>query len=183
MFDLEWLDIKLFYLINNGTQNRAFDILMPWVTNRNNWWPLIGAIVVYLLVFGKRKGRAAILVVGVAVGLSDFTASSVIKPFFDRIRPCHMLEGVNLLANCTKSYSFPSSHASNIFAMAVAGSYYFKKAAIPLFILAFTIGYSRVYVGVHYPFDVLGGFVLGGTVAAGIVWIEKKMSGGLKAKG
>lgn len=175
MFDLEWLDIKLFYLINNSTQNQVFDVLMPWITNRNNWWPLIGAIVFYLLVFGERKGRVAVVVVGVAVGLSDFTASSVIKPMFGRIRPCHMLEGVNLLANCTKSYSFPSSHAANIFALAVAGSYYFKRAAAPLFILAFMIGYSRVYVGVHYPFDVLGGFAWGGTIAAGVVWVERRM--------
>ncbi|MDO8444771.1 MAG: phosphatase PAP2 family protein [Deltaproteobacteria bacterium] len=175
MLDVEWLDIKLFYLINNGTQNRAFDILMPWVTNRNNWWPLIGAIVVYLLVFGKRKGRVAILVVGVAVGLSDFTASSVIKPMLDRIRPCHILEGVNLLVNCTKSYSFPSSHAANIFALAVAGSYYYRSAIAPLFILAIVIGYSRVYVGVHYPFDVLGGYVWGGLIAVVVVWMERKI--------
>lgn len=175
MFDLEWLDIKLFYFINSDTQNKVFDILMPWVTNRNNWWPLIGIVVVYLLAFGKRKGRVAVLVIGIAVGLSDFTASSVIKPMFGRIRPCHLLEGVNLLANCTRSYSFPSSHASNIFALAVAGSYYFRRAMVPLFILAFAIAYSRVYVGVHYPFDVIGGAFWGGMIAAGVVWVERKI--------
>lgn len=175
MFDVEWLDIKLFYLINNGTQNRVFDLLMPWITNRNNWWLLIGAIVICLLVFGGKKGRVAVVAIAVAVGISDYTASSLIKPFVARIRPCNVLEGVNLLVGCTKSYSFPSSHASNIFALAVAGSYYFRKAMYPLIFLAFMIGYSRIYVGVHYPLDVLGGFIWGGMVAAGVVWVERRI--------
>ncbi len=177
MFDLEWLDIKLFYLINNGTQNRIFDFLMPWVTKRDNWWPFIGAALIYLLAFGKRKGRVAVVVIGISVGLSDFIASSIIKPFFDRIRPCHMLEGVNLLVTCTKSYSFPSSHAANIFALAVAGSYYFRRVSVPLFILAFLISYSRIYVGVHYPFDVIGGALLGVMISAGVIWGERKVWG------
>ena len=175
MFDIEWLDIKLFYLINNGTQNKFFDHLMPWITNRNNWWPVIGAVVFYLLYFGEKKGRVAVVAIAVAVGISDYTASSLIKPFIARIRPCNVLEGVNLLVNCTKAYSFPSSHASNILALAVAGSYYFRNAMYPLILLAFMVGYSRIYVGVHYPLDVLGGFVWGGTVAAGVVWVERRI--------
>ena len=175
MLDVEWLDIKLFYLINNGTQNQIFDILMPWITKRNNWWPFIGAALIYLLAFGKRKGRAAVVVVGISVGLSDYTASSVIKPFIDRIRPCHILEGVNLLVTCTKSSSFPSSHAANIFALAVAGSYYFRRASVPLFILAFLISYSRIYVGVHYPFDVVGGALFGTMISIGVIYVERKI--------
>lgn len=177
MFDLEWLDIKLFYLINNGTQNRVFDFLMPLITNRNNWWPVIGAVVFYLLIFGGKKGRTAVVAIAVAVGISDYTASSVIKPLAGRTRPCNVLEGVHLLVNCTRSFSFPSSHASNIFALAVSGGFYYRKALIPLLILAFVIGYSRTYVGVHYPFDVLGGFAWGGMIAAGVIWIERKISG------
>lgn len=175
MFDMEWLDVKLFYLINNDTRNSLFDFLMPLITNRDNWWPLIGAVVFYLLFFEGKKGRVAVVALAVAVGISDYTASSLIKPFVARIRPCNVLEGVNLLVNCTKSHSFPSSHASNILALAVAGSFYFRRAMIPLFALAFLVGYSRVYVGVHYPLDVLGGFVWGGIVAAGIVWAERRI--------
>lgn len=172
---IESLDIKLFYLINNGTQNKLFDLLMPAITNRDNWWPLIGAAIFYLLILGGKKGRAAVIVIAVAVWISDFTASSLIKPLVARTRPCNIIEGVNLLVNCTTSYSFPSSHASNIFAMAVTGSCYFRRVAFPLFILAFFIGYSRIYVGVHYPLDVLGGFVWGGGIAAGVVWVERRI--------
>lgn len=172
---IEWLDIRLFYLINNWTQNKLFDVLMPWVTNFSNWWPLIVPTVIWLLIRGGRKGRVAVIVIAIAVGLSDYTTSKVIKVLIGRIRPCKVLEGVHLLAYCGK-YSFPSSHAANIFALATAGSYYYRRAAILLFSLALVVGYSRVYVGVHYPFDVLGGFVWGGFISGSLIWLERKVS-------
>lgn len=171
---IEWLDTKLFYLINIGTQNRFFDLLMPLVTNFNNWLPLIVPVVIGLLVWGGRKGRVAVIVIAIAVGLSDYTSGKILKYLIGRIRPCNALEGVHLLVYCGK-FSFPSSHAANMSALTVIGSYYYRKALVPLFILALVIGYSRVYVGVHYPFDVLGGFIWGGTVAMWVVWVEKRI--------
>ena len=182
MIDIEWLDIKLFYLINNGMQNRLFDILMPWLTEISNWWPLIVPTVIGLLIWGGKKGRVAVIVIVVAVGLSDYTSGGILKYMIGRIKPCNYLEGVNLLVYCGK-YSFPSSHAANMFAVAVTGSYYYRKARIPLFILAAVIGYSRVYVGVHFPFDVLGGFIWGGMVATAVIWVEKRISDKKKKAG
>ena len=182
MIDIEWLDIKLFYLINNGMQNRLFDILMPWLTEISNWWPLIAPTVIGLLIWGGKKGRVAVIVIVVAVGLSDYTSGGILKYMIGRIKPCNYLDGVNLLVYCGK-YSFPSSHAANMFAVAVTGSYYYRKARTPLFILAAVIGYSRVYVGVHFPFDVLGGFVWGGMVAAAVIWVEKRISDKKKKAG
>ncbi|MBI4745023.1 MAG: phosphatase PAP2 family protein [Deltaproteobacteria bacterium] len=179
MIDVEWLDIKLFYLINNGMQNRLFDILMPWLTEFSNWWPLIVPTVVGLLIWGGKKGRVAVIVIIAAAGLSDYTSGKILKHLIGRIKPCNYLENVNLLAYCGK-YSFPSSHAANIFAVAVTGSYYYRKSAVPLFILALIIGYSRVYVGVHFPFDVLGGFVWGGLIAAAVIRAEKRVSDKMK---
>lgn len=173
---IEWLDIRLFYLINSGTKNHIFDLLMPWLTEPKNWLPLIIPTVIGLLVWGGRKGRIAVIVIVVAVGLSDFISGKILKDLIGRLRPCNVLENVNLLVYCGK-YSFPSSHASNIIALAISGSYYFRKALIPLFTLAAVIGYSRIYVGVHYPLDILGGFVLGGIIASLVIYMEKRISG------
>lgn len=178
---IEWLDIKLFYLLNNGTKNHLFDILMPWLTEPKNWLPIIVPTVIGLLIWGGRKGRIAVLVIVVAVGLSDFISGKILKDLIGRLRPCNVLDGVNLLVYCGK-YSFPSSHASNIIALAVAGSYYFRRAAVPLFILAAVIGYSRIYVGVHYPLDILGGYLLGGMIAASVIYVEKRISDKKRAK-
>ena len=174
MIYIEWLDIKLFYLINIGTQNRFFDLIMPLVTNFNNWLPLIVPVVIGMLVWGDKKGRVAVILIAIAVGLSDYTTSKILKYLIGRIRPCNVLEGVHLLVYCGK-YSFTSSHAANMSALTVIGSYHYRKAMVPLIVLALIIGYSRVYVGFHYPFDVLGGFIWGGTVAMGVVWVEKRI--------
>ena len=171
---LNRLDIMLFYVINNGTQNSFFDVLMPFITNVNNWWPVIAVTVIGLLVWGGKKGRVAVVAIVIAVGVSDYSSGKILKYLIGRIRPCNVLDGVHLLVYCGK-YGFPSSHAANIFALAVTGSYYYRRAMIPLLILAFAIGYSRVYVGVHYPFDVLGGYVWGGVIAAGIIVAEKRL--------
>lgn len=172
---IEWLDIKLFFLINTGTQNRFFDIMMPFVTEPRNWWPLIALVVIGLLFRGGTRGRVAVLVIAIALGISDYTTGKILKELIGRLRPCNVLEGINLLVYCGQ-YGFPSSHASNILALAVAGSYYYRRATIPLFTLAVVIGYSRIYVGVHYPFDVLGGYVWGGMIATGVILIERKIS-------
>lgn len=170
-----WLDTKLFYLINIGTQNRFFDLLMPFVTNFKNWWPLIVPVVIGLLGWGGKKGRVAVVVIAIAVGVSDYSSGKVIKYLIGRIRPCNVLEGVHLLVYCGK-YSFPSSHASNMAAMLITAGYYYKKALIPLFVLTVVIGYSRIYVGVHYPLDVMGGYVWGCAVGLGTIMAAKRLT-------
>jgi len=174
MSHLEQIDVKLFFLINKGMQNSFFDLLMPFVTNFRNWWPVIVPSVILLLIRGGRKGRVAVIVIAITIGPSDYSSGKVLKHIFSRLRPCNVLDGVHLLSYCSK-YGFPSSHASNMAALTIIVSYYYRKMLVPLIILAVIIGYSRVYVGVHYPFDVLGGYVWGSLVAAGVIWLERKM--------
>jgi undecaprenyl-diphosphatase len=154
-------DKVIFYFINNGTHNRLFDVVMPFLTDIDNWRIPLAVIWAGLLIFGGKKGRLAALLAGVCLALTDQLSSSVLKPYFARVRPCNTLENVRLLVNCTRAFSFPSSHATNFFAQAALFSYTYRKLTPVLFPLAVLIGYSRVYVGVHFPFDVLCGALLG----------------------
>jgi len=108
--------------------------------------------------------------------LSDQMCNSVIKPWVGRVRPCNVLENVHLLINCINSFSFPSSHATNIFTGTILLSFVYRKFRIPLLIIAVLVAYSRVYVGVHYPFDVLGGTALGILCALLVIVLYKLLS-------
>jgi undecaprenyl-diphosphatase len=155
------LDTALFYFLNVKLQNGFFNFLMPILTNLSYWRIPLGLMVVLLLIFGKKKGRITVILLVLGITLSDQTCNSLIKPLVGRIRPCNVLENIHLLINCTKSYSFPSSHAMNMFTGVTLLSYSYRKMKVILFIIAILVSYSRICVGVHYPFDVLAGAVLG----------------------
>ncbi|MFQ6091691.1 MAG: phosphatase PAP2 family protein [bacterium] len=161
-------DKTLFYILNNGTHNRLFDVVMPFLTDIDNWRIPLAVVWVGLLVFGGKKGRIVALLAGVCLALTDQLSSSLLKPYFARTRPCNALDHVRLLVSCTKAYSFPSSHATNIFAQATLFSFKYRKLTPILVLLALLVGFSRVYVGVHFPFDIIFGAVLG-TVCAAVV--------------
>ena len=155
------LDTALFYFLNVKLQNGFFDFLMPILTNLDYWRIPLGLGVILLFVFGKKKGRIAVILLVLGITLSDQVCNNLIKPLVGRIRPCNVLENIHLLVNCTKSYSFPSSHAMNMFTGVTLLSYSYRKIRVILFIMAILVSYSRIYVGVHYPFDVLAGAILG----------------------
>jgi undecaprenyl-diphosphatase len=92
-------------------------------------------------------------------------SASVFKPFFERLRPCHSLDEVRLLVNCGGKYGFPSSHATNISGFAMLFSIIYSRYWYWFWLIAVLIGFSRIYVGVHYPGDVLFGYVIGILIA------------------
>ena len=155
------IDTSVFYILNNKATNVVFDFLMPILTNLDYWKIPLAVMVVLLAIFGKRKGRMAVVLLVLGVALSDQISSTVVKPLVGRIRPCNVLENVRLLVNCTKSLSFPSGHATNMFTGTLILSSVYRKLQIPLIIIAILVAYSRIYVGVHYPLDVLIGSFLG----------------------
>ncbi|MFM9951378.1 MAG: phosphatase PAP2 family protein, partial [Saprospiraceae bacterium] len=114
------------------------------------------------------KGAFFILAVIVAASLADMTSSRLIKQNVERLRPCNepeIKEQVNLLVHCGGGYSFTSSHAANHFAVAVflcftLGRLY-RRIRLPLLLWAASIAYGQVYVGIHYPLDVVCGALLG----------------------
>jgi undecaprenyl-diphosphatase len=167
------LDTALFYAINTGLTSSFLDALMPFITEKSNFLVVILAAVVFIIARGSRKEVLGLAILVVAVLTSDFLSNGF-KNVFLRVRPCHALEGVNLLVGCGGSYSFPSGHATNIFTAMVFLSWMYRKLA-PLFILvAISVAYSRVYVGVHYPIDIIGGAVLGSATAAFFIEADRR---------
>jgi undecaprenyl-diphosphatase len=152
-------DQALFYLIN-GAWSPQLDLLMPFITNKWNFVVPTVIVSAYVAVRGGRPGRLMIAASIVLVLCADGSAT-VLRSLFHRTRPCHVLTGVRLLVGCTDSFSFPSNSAANVFALAVVVVFFYRKLAVPAFVAATLVGYSRVYVGVHYPLDVFGGALLG----------------------
>ncbi|MFQ5441403.1 MAG: phosphatase PAP2 family protein [Thermodesulfobacteriota bacterium] len=157
-------DASLFHIINRGLSNPFFDFLMPFITDKSHLVFVILAAALLVFFKGRRRDVRGLVLVLVTVLVSDFF-SSTFKNVFLRVRPCHGLEDVLLLVGCGGSYSMPSGHATNIFAAMVLLSTRYKKFTPLFLLLAAAVAYSRVYVGVHYPLDVIAGAALG-TVCA-----------------
>ena len=173
-------DQQLFYFLNQGIQNWFFDAILPFFTDihRKPVGIAILAILWFLLLTkGGRHGRIAALLLIPTIALSDQLSSSFLKFLIDRPRPCHELPNVHLLVGCGSGYSFPSSHAVNNFAAAVVLSYFMPRWVWSFICYASIIAFSRIYIGVHYPSDVLAGAVIGSLVGFLVIvvfhWIEE----------
>lgn len=158
---LSRLDVSLFHFFNVTLANPVFDKIMPVITQTAYWRPVAAAAAIFWLWKGGNKGRWAVLFGLVAWGGSDLVNSFLVKHFFARPRPCWTLADVHLLVGCGQIYSFPSGHAVTSFAIATFLGLVYRRARIGLFALAALVSYSRIAVGVHYPFDVLAGMAEG----------------------
>ena len=157
------IDRALFALLNGTLTHPVLDTVMTFITTQENWYPVLLGLWIALLIWGGRRGRIAAAALVVAVAATDQMTCSVLKPLFHRVRPCNALapEEVRLLVDRSKAFSFPSAHAANSFAMATVVGWRFRKYAPYAFAVALAVAYSRVYVGVHYPFDSIAGALVG----------------------
>ena len=169
------IDRALFYLANTSFTTVFLDFFMPFITTKSNFIEVAFFLWAMFMIMGTWKTRKVLLLLFLVVTISDYLSSSILKEYFQRIRPCTELEGVRLLVGCGGSYSFPSSHSTNIFAAMVWLSLHYRRLT-PLFLtIAVLVAYSRIYVGVHYPLDVVGGACLGTSVALLFIAFETRV--------
>lgn len=171
MSDILSLDQTIFQFINGDLANPVLDWIMPWWRDKKTWIPVYLILAVFLVFKFKKDGAILLLATILTVGVADLASSKGMKPTFKRLRPCNemAMEGkVIERAGCGSGYSFTSSHATNHFALSVflllTLGRKFRRIKIPLLLWAASIAFGQVYVGVHYPFDILVGGLLGTTI-------------------
>ncbi len=158
------IDKFFFLLVNSYCSNAFLDLVFTTITEAKFWIiPAIAGVVFFV----KHERRKAVVVLGLAVitvAVTDPLSSQILKPIFGRHRPCHpdfFIAGGNFLAGMRTSLSFPSSHAMNMFAQAALFSCFYPSKTLVFYGFALMIGISRIYVGVHFPSDILGGALFG----------------------
>ena len=175
---LELIDKDILFFINQTVSNSLFDFIMPIITDEHNWTIPILILIIFLLFFNKGKGKIVLAIIIISLSINDYFCASILKPYFARLRPSHeFLEYINLLVPKGGKWSLPSNHASNIFALATIIGYFYSKTKFSMYFLAILVCLSRVYVGVHYPFDVITGALIGYSISWIIItgWIELKL--------
>jgi undecaprenyl-diphosphatase len=166
------LDQQLLLFLNS-LNSPFFDRLMWIISGRLTWVPLYLTILTVLTIRYRRKMYILVLMIAILITASD-RLSVLIKNTVKRPRPCHeqLLEGKVHIVNgrCGGLYGFVSSHASNSFSIALFTLLLIRKRkfSIAMIIWALLIGYSRIYLGVHYPGDVLFGSLLGALIGWGV---------------
>ena len=166
---IKQFDYSLFAKMNGQWHNSFFDVFFPFIREPAVWVPFYFFLVVFATINFKARGWFWVLFFLLNVMLSDYVSSTLIKDHFLRLRPCrdpYLFGHIRfLVAYCPVSSSFTSSHAVNHFAAAMFIFTTFRKFVSPkcaiLFLWAFAISYAQVYVGVHFPFDIFCGAIVG----------------------
>lgn len=172
------LDQQLFLTVNQGLANQFFDFLMPLLRNPYTWAPLYLFFIIFAIRNYKKKGVLMIVFLLIAFGLGDYTSASIVKPEVMRVRPCNDVsfkDQVTTRVRCGSGYSMPSSHATNHFAIGVFILMLFRRQWKPIVWLsllwAASISFAQIYVGVHYPGDILAGTLLGTAIGLFTSWL------------
>ena len=186
---IQSLDTQILLFSNHHLANPVFDILMP-ALSRQGYLLVIPFLLAVLLQGAKQRNDAGktyfaaaiwTFLIACAATYLAFMVEDWMKVAVARVRPCRAIEGIRLILPCPKSYSMPSGHAISSFAFAVP-LFYLTRRYVVLFgrlyplLLAALIAFSRLYLGVHYPSDVLVGGVLGAAIGIAISLLYEKIA-------
>jgi undecaprenyl-diphosphatase len=161
-------DTALLLLINTRWVCPFADGLMLLLSSETSLIPVLVVLLAYVFYKDWRKGLLVVFGIAVAVAIVDPLAARILKPWVARVRPCHELaDQVRTLTSCGGEFCFPSNHAANMAAMATVIGCRFPRLLVVGVPVALAVAYSRVYLGVHYPLDVVAGLVLGAVVGLG----------------
>ncbi|HEY3856280.1 MAG TPA: phosphatase PAP2 family protein [Verrucomicrobiae bacterium] len=158
---LQSLDVSLFRFINSSLSNGFFDWLMPFVSDSPWLTCILVGVCLWMLFAGGARGRICVLMLLLALCIGNWLVVDTIKNSVGRLRPFHVLDGVNLRIGMGGSMSMPSSHAANWFSATLVLFLYYRRTIWAMLPMAVLVSISRVYNGVHYPSDVLAGAILG----------------------
>jgi undecaprenyl-diphosphatase len=154
---------------------------MPVIRNPFTWVPLYFFLLLFMVLNYKWRGFAWMLGFLITFAIANHLSVEVIKPWVQRLRPCHdpIVEHFSrMVITCGGKFSFPSAHASNHFALAMfmflTLSRYFGRWLWVVFLWAFIISYAQVYVGAHFPGDIVGGTCVGLLTGSVTAWIYNR---------
>ena len=191
---LQWvdnIDKHLFRFVHLSLANSFFDAVMPIVRYPQTWIPLYAFLLFWIIRYHKQYAIKFVLLSVITFGITDSVSGSFLKPLVGRLRPCHspdLQSVIRHIVDCGGMYGFPSSHASNHFGLA---AFWFAsvfsltgKKWRWLWFWAALVCFAQVYVGVHYPFDILCGALLGlatGTITSLVFkwWANPKKNTGM----
>lgn len=159
------LDTELFYFFNATIANDFFDVLMPVITNKKTWIVPLIALGLGMLIKGSKKARIAVIIALLAVAQADLLCYRILKPLVGRPRPSRALEDARVLGRRGGRHGFPSNHAANITAAMTVFAYFYRRFLYGFLSIAVLISFSRIYVGVHYPLDVIAGMMIGALIS------------------
>jgi undecaprenyl-diphosphatase len=172
---LRSVDVTIFRFINGTLANPVTDFIMPIITSDWNLRIVYALAMALLLWRGSKEMRWLVAFSVVSMLLADQLASAFLKELIGRVRPCHTLDSVNLLVNCGSGKSMPSAHATNAFAQAAFFWVSLRRYGWWLFPFAGIVAISRVFVGVHYLFDIVVGALLGVMVGVAVAWLNSTL--------